>query len=221
MRAPDEYEDAPDPSADTPASVGADRSRLWWAALAAALAFLVGAVGYLVGVRTTEASDALNAVDVGFLQDMLDHHDQAIELSLLELENGDDPTARHFAQEAIIFQRREIGLMERLLEEGGEARGEVPREVMGWMNMTTPLAQMPGMASPAELDELAAARGADADRLFLELMREHHRGGIHMADWAIQHGSNERVRQLAQQIADYQRIEVNEYTQLMERLGYA
>jgi uncharacterized protein (DUF305 family) len=220
MRGPDEYEDAPDPDAGSPASVGASRSRLWWTALAAAVAFLIGAVGYLVGVRTTEASDALNAVDVGFLQDMLDHHDQAVELSLLELENGENPTARHFAQETIIFQRREIGLMERLLEEGGETRGEVPRDVMGWMDMATPLAEMPGMASQAELDELAAARGADADRLFLELMREHHRGGIHMADWAIQNGSNERVRQLAQQIADYQRIEVNEYTQLMERLGY-
>jgi uncharacterized protein (DUF305 family) len=220
MRAPDEDEEraesGPEPS-DAPGGRG---QLIWWIALAGAVAFLLGAVGYLVGVRTTEASDQLNAVDVGFLQDMLDHHDQAVELSLLQLANGENPTARDFAQETIIFQRREIGLMERLLEEGGETRGAVPRDVMGWMDMTTPLSEMPGMASEAELEELAAARGADADRLFLELMREHHRGGIHMADWAIQYGSNERVRELAEQIADYQRIEVNEYTQLMQSLGY-
>lgn len=191
-----------------------------WIAVTVAAAFLVGAIGYLVGVRVTESSAALNQVDVGFLQDMLDHHDQAVELSLLELANGEDRTAREFAQETIIFQRREIGLMERLLEEGGQPRGEVPREVMSWMNMTVPLSEMPGMATEVELDALAAARGADADRLFLELMREHHVGGIHMADWAAEFGENERARELARQIADYQRIEVREYTMLMERLGY-
>jgi uncharacterized protein (DUF305 family) len=216
MRAPAEDDDA-SPSRD----VGSPRSSVaGWAAVAAALAFLLGAVGYLVGVRVTESADAFNAVDVGFLQDMLDHHDQAVELALLELANGEDATARDFAQETIIFQRREIGIMERLLEEGGEPRGDVPRDVMSWMSMTVPLSDMPGMASEDELDALAAARGPEADRLFLELMREHHEGGIHMADWAAEFGENERVRELAAQIAEYQRIEVREYTMLMQRLGF-
>jgi uncharacterized protein (DUF305 family) len=192
----------------------------WWLALAIAVAFVVGAIGYFIGVRSTESEGELSAIDVGFLQDMLDHHDQAVELSLLQLANGEDATARDFAQETIIFQRREIGIMERLLEEHGDDRGEVPRDVMGWMNMTTPLAEMQGMASPADIDQLADARGPEADRLFLELMREHHLGGTHMADYAAGLGSNERVRELALQIAQYQRIEVNEYTQLMQRLGF-
>jgi len=191
----------------------------WWLALAIAVVFVVGAIGYFIGVRSTESEGELSAIDVGFLQDMLDHHDQAVELALLELANGEDPTARDFAQEVIIFQRREIGIMERLLEEHGEGRGEVPRDAMSWMNMATPLTEMQGMASPAQIDELADARSADADRLFLELMREHHLGGTHMADYAAGLGSNDRVRELALQIAEYQRIEVNEYTQLMQRLG--
>ena len=152
---------------------------------------------------------------------MIDHHDQAVELSLLQLANGSDETARDFAQETIIFQRREIGIMETYLADGGANRGEVPRDVMGWMNMTTPLAEMDGMASPEQIAELEAARGADADRLFLELMREHHRGGIHMAEWAAEFGSNERVKELAGRIAEYQRIEVNEYDLLMQKLGFA
>lgn len=186
-----------------------------------ALCFLVGAVGYLVGVRVTESNHDLRAVDVGFLEDMIDHHDQAVELALLELANGSDPTARHFAQETIIFQRREIGIMETLLTDGGQPRGEVPRQVMGWMNMAVPLAEMPGMASEAAMNDLADASGAEADRQFLTLMRAHHQGGIHMAEWEAQSGSDERVRALATRIGEYQRVEVNEYTQLMQRLGYA
>lgn len=215
MRAPADDDPSVGPDLDAPR-----RSVVGWLAVAAAIAFLAGAIGYFVGVRVTQSSDQLSEVDVGFLQDMLDHHDQAVELSLLELANGQDDTARHFAQEAIIFQRREIGIMERLLEEGGAAKGAIPRDVMAWMNMAVPFAEMPGMASEAELDQLAAARGEEADRLFLELMREHHRGGIHMADRAAEFGSNERVRALARQIAEYQRVEVQEYTMLMERLGF-
>jgi uncharacterized protein (DUF305 family) len=200
-----------------------DRPRFEWTwpkvlLLVAAVAFLAAAATYFV---TNRAEESAGPVDVGFLQDMIDHHDQAVELALLELANGTDPTARHFAQETIIFQRREIGIMETLLAQGGHPRGEVPRDVMAWMNMTTPLADMPGMASEQAMDALANASGADADRQFLELMRAHHQGGIHMADWAAEYGSNERVRALAAQIAEYQRIEVNEYTQLMQRLGYA
>lgn len=216
MRAPSDEEFEADPAA-TPA-----RANRWgWIGIAVAAAFLVGALGYLVGVKLTESPDQLSATDVGFLQDMIDHHDQAVELSLLQLANGSDQTARDFAQETIIFQRREIGIMETYLANGGANRGDVPRDVMGWMNMTTPLAEMDGMASAEQIDELAAARGADADRLFLELMREHHRGGIHMAEWAAEFGSNERVRELAGRIAEYQRIEVNEYDLLMQKLGFA
>lgn len=203
-----------------PAPAPRGSNRWWWLGIGVAMCFLVGAVGYLVGVRAGGSDVALSATDVGFLQDMTDHHDQAVELALLELANGSDPTARHFAQETIIFQRREIGVMETFLADGGEARGEVPRDVMAWMGVTTPLAQMPGMASEDQLNQLQDARGADADHLFLELMRTHHQGGIPMADWAARFGSNERVRALAAKIAEYQRIEVNEYTMLMQKLGY-
>jgi uncharacterized protein (DUF305 family) len=214
MRAPEEDESQPVDGAPS------ERNPLWWVALIGALAFLVGSVGYLVGVRTTEPSATFNEVDIGFLQDMIDHHDQAVQMALLELANGEDPTARHFAEEVLLFQRWEIGVMDRLLEEANATRGGVPRNVMAWMGATVPLADMPGLASEAEMQALADAEGAEADRLFLELMRVHHEGGIHMAEYAAENGSNERVRELAGRIAEYQRIEVREYTMLMERLGY-
>jgi uncharacterized protein (DUF305 family) len=217
MRAPtdEDQERAGSEASDGPTNY------LGWIGVAAAVCFLVGAIGYFVGVRVTQSSDSLSAVDVGFLQDMIDHHDQAVELSLIELAHGSDTTARHFAQETIIFQRREIGIMETLLANDGKVRGEVPRDVMGWMDMTSPLSDMPGMASEDAINQLDASTGADTDRQFLELMRTHHQGGIHMADYAAQYGSSKRVRDLASQIADYQRVEVNEYTQLMQKLGFA
>ncbi len=217
MRAPEDDEQEP------PGSTADDRrtSVVWWLALGVAVCFLIGAVGYFVGVRVTQSSDSLSATDVGFLQDMIDHHDQAVELALLELSNGSDSTARQFAQETIIFQRREIGIMETMLTDGGKARGEVPRDVMGWMDMAMPLSDMPGLASKDQMDQLQASSGADADRQYLELMRTHHLGGIHMADWEAQYGSNQRAKDLASTIATYQRSEVNEYTMLMQKLGYA
>jgi uncharacterized protein (DUF305 family) len=210
-----------DEIADATHAVPPERHPLWWVALIGSFAFVVGAVGYAIGVRSSESDDQLSAVDVGFLQDMFDHHDQAIRLSLLELADGSDATARHFAQEVIIFQRREIGIMEQLLDQGGHGRGGTDRLVMTWMGEPTPLRQMPGLATEAQLDALETASGADADRLFLQLMRAHHEGGIHMAQFAASSGSNQRVRDLAARMAEYQRIEVNEYDQLMQRLGFA
>src|SRR3954465_2663408 len=149
MRAPNDSEQEPigPHAADQPPNY------LGWIGVAAAVCFLIGAIGYFVGVRVTQSSDGLGAVDVGFLQDMIDHHDQGVRSSLIELSDGSDSTARHFAQETIIFQRREIGIMETLLANDGKVRGEVPRDAMGWMNMTSPLRDMPGMASADAVDE--------------------------------------------------------------------
>ena len=190
-------------------------------ALGTALAFLVGAVGYVVGVRTAPDPHALDAVDEGFLVDMTAHHEQAVEMALLELAYGSDEVARDFAQEVVMTQRREIGIMETLLRTG-EGRYPEPdpeRTAMAWMDMATPLSVMPGMASPEQVASLAA-RGTEADVQFLELMRAHHEGGIHMGEYAEANGSNADVRALAGRMARNQAIEVREYTQLLERLGY-
>ena len=54
--------------------------------------------------------------------------------------------------------------------------GERPETAMAWMHTPVPFQFMPGLATPEQLDALRAARGADADALFLDLMAEHHRG---------------------------------------------
>lgn len=217
----DPRDDSPgDSSEGTPPDDHPGTDWRWWIALALAVAFLVGAVGYVIGTRVTDSADDLSTVDIGFLQDMTDHHDQAVVLSLLANAGATDPIVRDFAMENVIFQRYQIGQMTELLANDGLGRGDEDRLVMEWMDMPTPLADMPGLASDAELEALGAATGDEANRLFLELMREHHQGGLHMAQYAADNGKSPRVRALAAQMARNQAIEVEEYTHLMERLGF-
>ncbi len=186
--------------------------------LIAALAFLAGALGYLVGVRTSEPT--LSDVDQGFLVDMTLHHDQAVEMVLRALPNLTDPSTRDFALEVLLFQRWEIGRMAQLLAEADvvQPTPSPDMETMVWMGHPTPLAEMPGMASPDELDALEAARGVEADLLFLELMSEHHRGGLHMAEVAETEATNVHVQSMADVMAANQSKEIAEYTLLAERL---
>ena len=75
---------------------------------------------------------------------------------------------------------------------------------------------MPGMATEAEIEELAASSGAAADQLFVELMSEHHRGGIHMAEVAAADAANEDVRSMAAAMAASQAEEIGELERLID-----
>lgn len=188
-------------------------------ALIIALVFLGGAVGYFLGARgsTTPTS----AVDTGFLADMSEHHDQAVQMAIMEMAHGQDLTVRGFAQDVLLFQRSELGAMSVMLDDHGASRPEYDpkRTVMAWMNMPTALQSMPGMATPDELAQLDAARGTESDLLFLTLMSAHHSGGLHMAQYAAERASDPRVTELAGRIATNQAAEVQEYAMAQERLG--
>ena len=70
-----------------------------------------------------------------------------------------------------------------------------------------------------QMAALRAARGEDADALFLELMAEHHRGGIHMAEHAAANASTGDVRRLGASIVRLQRAEIEEYRATAAREG--
>jgi uncharacterized protein (DUF305 family) len=161
----------------------------------------------------------MNAVDVGFLQDMLDHHEQALLISNLYLDNQPEGDAAPYAREVIMFQTRDMGWMRDWLDEEGYEPGAPDRTAMVWMNEPTPVAEMTGMQTPERLQELSDARGADADRLFFEIMSDHHLGGVHMADAAAANGAREEIIDFAEAVSRNQRIEVVEYQRAMERLG--
>ncbi|MGZ4681946.1 MAG: DUF305 domain-containing protein [Acidimicrobiales bacterium] len=184
-----------------------------------AFSFLGGAVGYAVGVHQDETPS--NAVDVGFLTDMSDHHDQAVTMALSTYNRTTDPTIRSFAQDVLIFQRYELGLMSAYLADRGAVRPDydADRPAMAWMGHTMTAGTMTGMATDDQLAALAAATGPDLDLMFLDLMTAHHQGGIEMADFAAAHAADPRVRTLAERMASVQTSEVQEFDQYRAKIA--
>jgi uncharacterized protein (DUF305 family) len=189
-------------------------------------ALLVGAVGFVVGEQRGKGAN--NGSDIGFLQDMRIHHEQAVNMSLIYLdvsslaatsgtEEGSDSrgTLRLIAREIIVGQSHESGRMVQLLRQFGAAETNETDQVMGWMNEPTPLAQMPGYATDNQLAALRDARGAKADAMFAQLMIAHHEGGIHMAEHAAMHGANNEVAALASSMLKAQQGEINEMKKLL------
>ena len=193
----------------------------WWqrplniAVVVIAVALIAGMVGWLVADTQNEV--AASDVDVGFLQDMRVHHEQAIDMSFSYLTRPDtDPRLRTVARSIIFDQGIEIGVMLRLLEEMDAPSVSDDGTAMAWMGHPGDPSEMPGMASQEQLDELARATGSDADALFVELMSAHHQGGIDMAEEAAAEGDNDDVVRLASSWARNQRSEIVELQQLLE-----
>ena len=199
------------------------RGGLQWALAIAALVFLAGALGYAIRAFAEPSPNELSGTDIGFLVDMIDHHDQAVEMSIIAVDGASDPQVRRLAQEVIISQRWELGIMESVLGRAGLTRGTDPeRLAMGWMGMAPmPVAEMPGLATEAQIEELRAASPDEVNDLFLELMIAHHEAGVAMAEYEAANGSNAYVRQFASDIAANQRDEVDEYRRVQARLAAA
>jgi uncharacterized protein (DUF305 family) len=128
-------------------------------------------------------------------------------------------TLRLIAREIIVNQSNESGRMVQLLRQFDAAETNETDQVMGWMGEPTPLAQMPGYATDEQMQSLQQSRGAEADRIFAELMIAHHKGGVHMADHAGMHGSNEEVRLMAKSMVKAQTGEIAEMEKLLAAAG--
>lgn len=113
--------------------------------------------------------------DVGFMQGMIPHHAQALDMGALVAERTASEDIRLLARRIEISQKDEIAMMRRWLEaRGQQVPGEHAHHTMG------DDALMPGMLTAADMAKLAATRGADFDRLFLESMIRHHQGALTM-----------------------------------------
>ena len=131
-----------------------------------------------------------SAADVRFMSDMIPHHQQALDMSELAPERSQSHELLGLARRIDTTQRDEIEFMEQWLRDRGEA---VPDR--DWLPHVLPAAHahhghhhhhgehgMEGMATPEQMAELEAAEGEAFDRLYLELMIEHHRGALVMVD---------------------------------------
>lgn len=195
------------------------RGLSWGRALVLAVA--VGFLGFAVAlVVNRDRPPGPDSVDVGFLQDMLTHHDQALGVATLTIAEGEDPVVRSFAREVLTEQAYETGVMTQKLDDWGYSRQERSDQAMAWMGMAVPVADMPGLLSQEELDQITAASGREIDALFLEKMAEHHRGGLHMAQYAAEHAGDADVRALAARMVRNQSGEINEYRLAARQRGF-
>ncbi|KUO56450.1 MAG: DUF305 domain-containing protein [Sphingomonadales bacterium BRH_c3] len=112
--------------------------------------------------------------DVMFMQGMIVHHQQAVDMAQLVEGRTNNPDIVALAGRINASQADEMKFMREWLE----ARGE-PLELAG---MDHSQHKMMGMASPAQMADLAASSGTGFDRLFLQLMIVHHRGALDMVD---------------------------------------
>ncbi|MCC5867825.1 MAG: DUF305 domain-containing protein [Gammaproteobacteria bacterium] len=115
--------------------------------------------------------------DVRFMQDMIPHHHQALVMSQLAPERTNRPELLEAARRIEASQADEIEFMKQWLTERGQSVPDPAAHAAMHADHG-----MAGMATPAQLEELAAARGTDFDRLFLTLMIRHHDGAVKMVE---------------------------------------
>ncbi|MFF0490408.1 DUF305 domain-containing protein [Nocardia sp. NPDC004068] len=198
--------------------------------LCGALILLVigAALRPLVLPEHTPAPRVLSDVEIGFAQDMTAHHQQAI-LMVSRLDRGVDPMVLRLAEQIDQSQRTEIGtLLGWLRLANASPTATVP---MAWMHDTDAVAAhhhsqaaaapatMPGMATMAELDRLSAARGVDAEILFLQLMYRHHQGGVTMARAADQELTSGAVKEAARGMVTDQSQELGLMALMLNQRG--
>jgi uncharacterized protein (DUF305 family) len=114
--------------------------------------------------------------DVRFMQGMISHHAQAVEMVALIPTRTSREDMRPLGHRIDVSQADEIKMMQHWLEVRRQA---VPNEHAHHMHDAK---LMPGMLGPLEMDHLAAASGAEFDRLFLEGMIKHHGGALTMVE---------------------------------------
>jgi uncharacterized protein (DUF305 family) len=186
------------------------RRRFGIGVLAGALIFglIVGLAAGLLGPRLRTPGD--DSPEAGFLRDMSTHHAQAVEMSMIAHADSTNPAVANLAGDIALTQHGQINYMQAWLRDWhlSPTGSQAP---MAWMpdsagSVVNGL--MPGMATPEQMAALRKATGKDLDIQYLTLMRQHHLGGIHMAQGILKLSHNDDVTWLAQTMVTSQQGEI-------------
>jgi uncharacterized protein (DUF305 family) len=122
--------------------------------------------------------------DVEFMQGMIMHHAQAVEMTALIESHTENKDIRSLGARISHTQSDEMNFMKRWLEARGEpvqpSMAEMPGMDMPGHDMSGHQMLMPGMLTPKQMDALRKAKGAEFDHLFLRGMIQHHNGALIM-----------------------------------------
>jgi uncharacterized protein (DUF305 family) len=118
--------------------------------------------------------------DVEFMQGMIMHHSQAVEMTALIPSHTENKDVQSLGARISRSQSDEIKFMQRWLAARGEPVSMAMPEMPDMDNSGQPMALMPGMLTPEQMEALRNAKGAEFDKLFLTGMIQHHNGALIM-----------------------------------------
>ena len=118
--------------------------------------------------------------DVAFMQGMIMHHGQAVEMTALIPSHTENQALRSLGARISSSQSDEIKFMKRWLTARGEPVSMPMPDMQGMDRSHHPMPLMPGMLTPEQMDALRKAKGSEFDRLFLQGMIQHHGGALTM-----------------------------------------
>lgn len=155
------------------------------------------------------------AADVKFMQDMIHHHAQALDMTELVPSRTSIDRMKLLAQRIELSQSDEIKMMQRWLE----VRGQEAPGIHAHHSPNAP--RMPGMLTPPEMSRLADAKGVEFDRLWLASMIRHHDGALFMAEelfstaGAVQESE---IFEFASDVLSSQKAEIDRMAGMLEEL---
>lgn len=189
-------------------------------ALLAIIALLIAGLVWVVAHRSDHPMDDMGdhmghgsssseftGADVMFLQMMIPHHQQAIDISELAMTKSKNPGILDLAARIKSEQAAEIIQMKKWLSDAGAS------EEMGHQ-----MDDMGGMLSDSELADLKKATGTSFDRLWLQGMIAHHEGAIHMTNM-ISDAQNNDIKLFGQGIVKVQTAEIQELKALLAKIS--
>ena len=184
---------------------------------AGAITYAVAEDGGSGDTPTAESADA------GFARDMAVHHQQAVEMSYIVRDRTKDVEVRRLAYDIAQTQANQRGMLLGWLDLWGlpKVSADPPMTWMGMGDMPSAGegSLMPGMATDSELKKLGTLNGRKAEVFYLQLMTEHHRGGIHMAKGCVDKCTVGVEKRLAQGMVDAQQSEIDLMTGMLKERG--
>ncbi|MFE9411114.1 DUF305 domain-containing protein [Streptomyces sp. NPDC006704] len=169
---------------------------------------------------TSAAGGPFNSADVTFAQQMIPHHQQALEMARLADGRAADGEVKNLAAAIQKTQDPEIATMKGWLTSWGKPlpssspMGDMP----GMDHGSSGASGMPGMMSDRDMADLTAAKGKDFDKRFTRLMIGHHQGAVTMAKDEQKNGDNPDAKRLAGNVIAAQNVEIEQMNKILARL---
>lgn len=154
---------------------------------------------------------SFNDADVSFAQAMIPHHAGAIKMAQLAEGRAQDSRVLDLAKRIEAAQGPEIKTLTGWLEDWGQPTAASMSGNMGGMDM--------GQGSSMDTSMLESASGTEFDRMFLQMMIEHHTSAVDMAETEVANGKNADAKALAQSIVDSQTAQIKEMQTLLAEIG--